>query len=121
MYKLAIETMISASHFLSDYRGPCQRIHGHNWKIQVEITGDQLNKTGMVIDFKDLSDLTWSVVGKYDHQSLNELPPFDRMNPTAENMARYFFKEIDKILPAGVKMRAIRLWETDKYMVEYTE
>ncbi len=121
MYKLSIDTMISASHYLRDYSGPCQRVHGHNWKIQVVVTGEDLNATGMVIDFKDLTDLTWSVVGKFDHQMLNEVEPFTEMNPTAENMARYFFREIGKKLPAGVRMAAIRLWETDKYMVEYSE
>ncbi len=121
MYQLAIDLMISASHRLRNYEGPCQRVHGHNWKIQVVVKGDQLNETGMVIDFKELSDLAWEVVGRFDHQMLNEIPPFDRLNPTAENMARYFFQEIGKKLPDGVKMQAIRLWETDKYMVEYTE
>ena len=121
MFKLGIETMISASHYLRNYSGPCQRLHGHNWKIQVIVTGQNLNKAGMVIDFKELNDLTWSVVGQFDHQALNELEPFNQINPTSENMARYFYREISKKLPDGVKMSVIRLWETDKYMMEYSE
>ncbi len=121
MYQLAIDLMISASHRLRDYQGPCQHIHGHNWKIQVVVQSEQLNAIGMVIDFKELSDLAWQVVGKFDHQMLNDLAPFDALNPTAENMARYFYQEIAKRLPKGVKMHAIRLWETPKYLVEYTE
>ncbi|MCD6377027.1 MAG: 6-carboxytetrahydropterin synthase QueD [Caldisericaceae bacterium] len=121
MYQLSIDLMISASHQLRGYQGPCQRIHGHNWKVQVVIQSDTLNSIGMVIDFKDLTDLAWQVVGKFDHQMLNEIEPFNKINPTAENMSRYFFKEIARLLPSGVKMKAIRLWETPKYMVEYTE
>ncbi len=121
MYKLAIEVSISASHYLRHYSGPCQRMHGHNWKIQVVVTGKQLNEAGMIIDFKELSDLTWQVIGRFDHQTFNELPPFDTLNPTAENMAKYFYHEIGRILPEGVSMSAIRLWETDKYMLEYSE
>jgi 6-pyruvoyltetrahydropterin/6-carboxytetrahydropterin synthase len=121
MYKLSIETMISASHFLRNYTGPCQRMHGHNWKIQVVVTGQKLDEAGMIIDFKELSDLTWKVVGRFDHQTFNEIPPFDKINPTAENMAKYFYHELGKILPDGVKMAAVRLWETDKYMLEYSE
>lgn len=121
MYKLSIDTMISASHFLRDYSGPCQRMHGHNWKIQVIVTGDQLDKAGMIIDFKKLSDITWQVVGQFDHQTFNDVPPFDQINPTAENMAKYFYHEIGRILPQGIFMSAIRLWETDKYMLEYSE
>ncbi len=121
MFTLAIELMISASHYLRNYQGPCQRIHGHNWKIQVIVQSTTLNEVGMVIDFKELSDLAWQVVGKFDHQMLNDLSPFDQMNPTAENMAQYFYQQIDRLLPNGVQMKTLRLWETPKYMVEYME
>ncbi|MHB2147647.1 6-carboxytetrahydropterin synthase QueD [Calditrichota bacterium LG25] len=121
MYQLSIDLMFSASHHLRGYEGPCQRIHGHNWKVQVVVKSERVDSIGMVIDFKDLSDLAWQVVGKFDHQMVNDIEPFDQINPTAENLSRYFFTEIARLLPDGVEMQAIRLWETPRYMIEYSE
>ncbi len=121
MYKLSIETAISAAHFLKEYSGACSRVHGHNWKIQVTVSATRTDRADMVIDFKDLKDLTWQVVGKFDHQMINEVPPFDGQNPTAENLSRYFYHEIARLLPEHVSMYSIRLWETEKYLLEYSE
>lgn len=121
MYRLSIQTSISAAHFLNNYDGNCALLHGHNWKIQVEVCSEQVDKAGMVIDFKDLKDITWQVAGKFDHHVFNETPPFDKENPTAENISRYLYNEIGKLLPAHVKMDRIRLWETDNYSIEYFE
>ena len=120
MYILSIETMISAAHRLREYEGNCVRLHGHNWKIRVEVKTDTLNNLGMGIDFKDLADLAWQVIGRFDHQEINTIPPFDQMNPTAENLARYFYEEIGRLLPEPILMHKIALWETDKYRVEYS-
>ncbi len=121
MYRLAIQTSISAAHHLNDYEGNCALMHGHNWKIQVEVKSDQVDRVGMVIDFKDLKEITWQVVGKYDHQVLNNVSPFDNQNPTAENISKHFYLEIAKLLPQGVQMDRIRLWETENYSIEYFE
>ena len=119
MYRLSIETTISAAHHLKDYQGNCSMMHGHNWKIQVEVNSNKVDNVGMVIDFKDLKDITWQVVGKFDHQVFNNIPPFDKLNPTAEHLSKYFYHEIEKLLPENVKMDRIKLWETDKYSIEY--
>ncbi len=121
MIKLSFETVISSAHFLRDYQGICSRIHGHNWKIRVEIRADKLNKEGMVIDFKELKKLTWEVIGPFEHQNLNDISPFDKINPTAENIVKYFFKELKRILPNEINLVNIRLWETENYSVEYSE
>ncbi len=121
MYKLSIQTHISAAHRLKEYEGACARIHGHNWKIEITVGSEKLDTVGMVIDFKDLSDLTWQVVGKFDHQVINDVPPFDKMNPTAENLSRFIYRELAKALPRHVKMHSVRLWETEKYFIEYSE
>ena len=120
MYKLSVETSFSAAHFLNDYEGPCSRIHGHNWKIQVTVASGQLDNSGMVIDFKDLKDLAWQVAGRFDHQMINKVSPFDRINPTAENLSKYLYHEIGRLLPPHIKMDTIRLWETDNYLLEYS-
>ena len=121
MYHLSIQTSISAAHYLRNYQGDCERLHGHNWKIEVVVASEQLGPADMVIDFKDLNELTWGVVGKFDHQVFNEVPPFDKLNPTAENLSRYFYQQINKLLPRGVKVAKIKLWETEKYCIEYSE
>ena len=121
MFRLSIEVSISAAHYLKEYSGACSRMHGHNWKIQVMVSSEQTDKADMVIDFKDLKDLTWQVVGKFGHQTINQIPPFDRQNPTAENLARHFYREIGRLLPSHVSMDTIRLWETEKYLLEYSE
>lgn len=121
MYRLQIETSISAAHHLNDYKGNCALMHGHNWKIEVLVKSDQVDSVGMVIDFKALKEISWKVVGRYDHQVLNTITPFDKQNPTAENISKHFFKEIAKRLPKDVKMDRVRLWETDSYAIEYFE
>ena len=121
MYRLQIQTSISAAHFLQEYDGNCSVLHGHNWKIEVIVKSDQVDKVGMVIDFKDLKEITWQVAGNYDHRVFNEVPPFNTQNPTAENISRHFYREISKRLPVGVNMDRIRLWETDNYAIEYSE
>lgn len=121
MYKLSALLSFSSAHYLNEYNGNCARLHGHNWKIQIEVSSFEINDIGMALDFKDLSKLAWQVIGKFDHQVINDVKPFDTINPTAENIARYFYQEISKILPPHVKMEKIGLWETDKYLVEYSE
>jgi 6-pyruvoyltetrahydropterin/6-carboxytetrahydropterin synthase len=119
VYILSIETSISSAHLLRDYDGPCSRNHGHNWKIRVEVGTNDLDEQGIAIDFLDLKKITWQVVGPFDHNNFNDIPPFDKLNPTAENIVKYFYDEIEKLLPSGITMKSIRLWETEKYAVEY--
>ena len=111
--------MISAAHLLRDYEGPCSRLHGHNWKIRVEVSSNEIDKHGIAIDFLDLKNVTWKVIGSFDHNNFNIIAPFDKINPTAENIVKYFFDEISLLLPSNVNLKSIRLWETEKYAVEY--
>jgi 6-pyruvoyltetrahydropterin/6-carboxytetrahydropterin synthase len=113
--------MISAAHVLRNYEGPCARLHGHNWNIKIDVMSGKLNETGFTIDFRDLDELLWKVVGPYDHNNFNDFAPFDKINPTAENIARYFFNEIKKLLPEMVELEKISIWETENYLVEYFE
>ena len=119
MHNISIETSISAAHLLRDYEGPCSRLHGHNWKIRVEVSSEMLDEHGIAIDFLDLKKITWKVVGPFDHNNFNVIAPFDELNPTAENIVKYFFDEIGKLLPANINLNSVRLWETEKYAVEY--
>jgi 6-pyruvoyltetrahydropterin/6-carboxytetrahydropterin synthase len=121
MFNLSINASISAAHLLRDYEGPCSRLHGHNWHIRVEVLADKLDEKGIAMDFKDLNELTWQVIGKFDHNNFNDIAPFDKLNPTAENIVKYFYDELKKILPEGTRLNKICLWETEKYAVEYSE
>ena len=121
MYKLSALLNFSSAHYLNAYNGNCARLHGHNWKVLVEVSAGELGENGLALDFKDLNDMAWKIIGKFDHQVINEVEPFDKVNPTAENLARYFYQEIKSTLPASIKMEKIGLWETEKYLVEYSE
>jgi 6-pyruvoyltetrahydropterin/6-carboxytetrahydropterin synthase len=121
MYKLSVKAQISGAHSLRNYQGNCSRMHGHNWKIVVDVLSERLDEIGMGVDFGKLTAITRRVTDLYDHQNINEVSPFDQMNPTAENMARHFYHEIGKLLPQGSKIAAVRVWETEDYMVEYVE
>ena len=121
MYLLTVEKIISTAHQLRNYEGPCARTHGHNWKIQIEVQSKTVNKTGIAIDFSELDKLLWNVIGPFDHQLLNSVTPFNEINPTAENIAKYIFEQIKSLIPPGISLQRVNLWETDNYMVSYEE
>lgn len=121
MFRLSSIKMISAAHVLRDYEGPCARVHGHNWNVKIDVLSDQLNNVGLCIDFKQLDEILWKVIGPFDHNNFNIIAPFDKINPTAENIAKYFYGEIKKLLPESVVLDKISIWETENYLVEYFE
>ena len=97
-------------------------MHGHNWKVEVEVSSNVLDNVGMVLDFKDIRNSTNDIVDKLDHRFLNDLEPFKKINPTAENIAKYIFLELSKVVNNNeTKIRSIKLWETEKSAVMYTE
>lgn len=121
-YTLRVTTHFAAAHALRDYPGACRRLHGHNWKLEVEVVASVLDELGMAIDFKLIKQAAQQVGGELDHQYLNEVPPFDRLNPTAENMAAYIYRRLSEELnSAQVRVSAITLWETERACVRYTE
>ena len=122
MYTLTTIVEFSSAHTLVGHSGPCKKMHGHNWKVEVEITGDKLDKIGMVIDFKEIRKATNLIVDELDHEFLNNLEPFSEDNPTAENIARYIFTKLsEEFSNKNVKVNSIKLWETDKSAVSYKE
>ena len=97
-------------------------MHGHNWKVEVEVSGNVLDNVGMVLDFKDIRNSTNDIVDKLDHRFLNDLEPFKKINPTAENIAKYIFLELSKVINNNeTRIKSIKLWETEKSAVMYTE
>ncbi len=121
-YTLKVVSDFAAAHALRDYPGACRRLHGHNWKVEVEVSASELDELGMAIDFKTVKQLTLKVTDELDHQYLNEIPPFDTVNPTAENMAAYIHRRLGEHLNnTRVRVHAVTLWETERACVRYTE
>ncbi len=121
-YTLKVVTDFAAAHSLRDYPGDCRRLHGHNWKVEVEVAAPSLDRLGMVVDFKAIKQATREVTGELDHRYLNEVSPFDEINPTAENMAAHIFRQIgERLNDERIKVRAVTLWETERACVRYTE
>ncbi len=119
MFKLAVEKVISMAHQLNDYPGPCARIHGHNWKVRAEVQADKLDSLGMAIDFLDLEKWLWEIIEPFDHNLINKIPPFDKLNPTAENLVKYIFEEMESRLPGDIILKKVTAWETESCMVSY--
>ncbi|MBI5560659.1 MAG: 6-carboxytetrahydropterin synthase QueD [Deltaproteobacteria bacterium] len=122
MHELTITTDFSSAHNLRGYEGSCERLHGHNWKVEVRIAAERLDKLEMALDFKVLKEKVNRVVEKLDHRYLNEVPPFDKTNPTAENIASFVYRELSPVLNDGnIKVKKVRVWESDKASAAYYE
>jgi 6-pyruvoyltetrahydropterin/6-carboxytetrahydropterin synthase len=110
---------------LRDYKGKCENPHGHNYKVRVTLTGAALDKAGLLLDFKDLKEVMKHVIDRLDHQMLNEIEPFIQLNPSAENLARYFYDQTNgrlKSLTSGrVAVKDVTIWETDTTTARYWE
>ena len=121
-YTLKILTDFASAHTLRDYPGACARMHGHNWKVEVEVSARQLDAIGMGVDFRVIKQATRDVAERLDHRYLNELEPFTQVNPTAENIAAYFHRELSANLNNDrVQVQAVTLWETERACVRYVE
>ncbi len=115
MYQVSIETHFSAAHRLRNYKGLCENLHGHNWKVEATVCSDILDNAGMVIDFNILKQKTKAIVDVLDHQYLNEIDSFQETNPSSENVAAYIFSRLSIALKDDpVKLISVSVWESDK-------
>jgi len=121
MYEVMIEEEFSAAHALRGYRGKCENLHGHNWKVEVYVRGEQLDQVGMLVDFKDIKAATRRVMKYLDHQNLNELKPFDvEINPSSELLAGFILHKVsDEISDERVRVYKVRVWETPSTCATY--
>jgi 6-pyruvoyltetrahydropterin/6-carboxytetrahydropterin synthase len=122
MYELMVEDSFSAAHQLRNYKGKCETLHGHNWRVQVVVRAEELNEIGLAIDFAEMKQVLKSLLSRLDHTCLNQLPMFARDNPSSENIARWLYKEL-LISPvsAKVKLHLVRVWESDTACAAYSE
>ena len=122
MFVLKIVTDFAAAHSLRDYPGNCSRLHGHNWGVEVKVQSEVLDETGIAIDFREIKNQTKEVANRLDHSYLNDIKPFDEINPTAENIAKYFFDELKKLINTDtVSVKEVTIWETPRSAVTYSE
>ena len=121
MFELIIETDFSAAHNLREYKGQCERLHGHNWKVQVVLKSDKLDSLGMVMDFRDAKRVVGKIINRFDHNYLNEIADFTEVNPTTENLSRILYEELRRDLPRGVKVEKVTTWESDRCGASYFE
>jgi 6-pyruvoyltetrahydropterin/6-carboxytetrahydropterin synthase len=125
MFEVTVEDSFAAGHYLRNYRGKCENPHGHNYKVRLTLAGEQLDKAGLLLDFKDVRDLMKFVIDRFDHQMINEIEPFTALNPSAENLARYFYDQanakLDLATRGRVRVKNVTVFETDVTTATYSE
>jgi len=120
MFEVSVEETFAAGHALRNYKGKCENVHGHNYRVQVTVEGAELDSIGLLVDFGAIKKAIRGVVERVDHQFLNDLEPFSVANPSAENLARYFYDEILRGLGTSpAHIREVRIWETDTTSASY--
>ena len=122
MFQVSVEETFSAGHALRGYKGKCENPHGHNYRVKVTIEGPELDSIGLLVDFTQVKHVIRGIIGGLDHQFINDLEPFRSVNPSAENLAKYFYDETArqlKELPPGAKITEITVWETDTASAQY--
>ncbi len=124
MFEVTVEQTFAAGHALREYKGKCENVHGHNYRVQVTVEGERLNRIGLLVDFVELKKAVRQVIDKLDHQFINDLEPFTILNPSAENIAKYFYDEVNGLMnfdryDVPVRIARIKIWETDTSIAVY--
>ena len=122
MFVLKIVTDFASAHSLRNYPGDCSRLHGHNWQVEVSVCSQVLDDNGIAIDFREIKKQTKLVIKRVDHQYLNEIEPFDVLNPTEEKNVKYFYDEDELLVnDENVKVNDVVIWETPRSAITYSE
>ncbi len=122
MFELMIETYFSAAHQLRGYKGQCEKLHGHNWKVQVYVLAEKLNEIDLAMDFHELKQLTEEVLVPLDHGFLNDIFPFTEKNPSSENIAKWIYDSLKKKLNGtSASLSGVTVWESEAASATYFE
>ncbi len=122
MYRISVEAHFDAAHFLRGYQGKCEAVHGHRYRVVARVSAHQVNDIGLAYDFTELKAKLKAIIKRFDHILLNDVPPFDKINPSAENVARTIYGEIKPQLKgAPVALSSVAVWESPDSGVEYSE
>ncbi len=123
MYEVTVEAHFSSGHYLREYYGKCENPHGHNYRVLVTLEGAELEPNGLLLDFKVLKDILKPVINYLDHQMINDLHPFTTVNPSAENLAKYFFdqtnQKLAEVTAGRVRVQKSTVFETDSSQATY--
>jgi 6-pyruvoyltetrahydropterin/6-carboxytetrahydropterin synthase len=121
MYRLSVYDWFSSAHQLKGYRGKCEAVHGHNWKVEVEVEGESLNDVGLLIDFIELKKILKDIIDPLDHVLLNNVDGFQEANPSSERIARHVYLQMKDRLPAGIGVSTVIVWESENAKAVYCE
>lgn len=122
MFEVGITDEFAAAHAIRDYNGPCERIHGHNYRVEVVVAGCETDPRGIVVDFRDLKAMLQAVIGELDHRLLNDLPAFANASPTSETLARHIYGRLmEDVKARGLELRRVTVWETERAWASYCE
>jgi 6-pyruvoyltetrahydropterin/6-carboxytetrahydropterin synthase len=125
MYEVTVEAGFSSGHYLRNYHGKCENPHGHNYRVRVTLAGAALDSAGLLLDFKLLKQVLKPTIDRIDHQMLNDLVPFTELNPSAENIAKYFYdqtsSQLSELTDGRVRVKDCTIWETDTTTATYYE
>jgi 6-pyruvoyltetrahydropterin/6-carboxytetrahydropterin synthase len=123
MFMVSVQAHYDSAHFLRNYKGKCERLHGHRYVVELALATDELDRAGIAFDFVDVKRHLRELADHLDHNNLNDLPPFDTVEPSAENQARYFYEEMKRRLPERMADALVyaKVWETPTQWAQYTE
>ena len=122
MYRIEVEGHFDAAHFLRGYKGKCETLHGHRFKVVVRLNSSQLNEIGIAYDFTELKKHLTDVLSRFDHTCLNDVPPFDKINPSSENLSHTIFEELKtRLVGAPAQLAAVEVWESPESRATYSE
>lgn len=125
MYEVTVEDTFAAGHYLRNYKGKCENPHGHNYRVRVTLKGEDLDKAGLLLDFKDLKKVMKHAIDYLDHKMINDIEPFTVLNPSAENLAKFFYDQTNENLRehtnGRVSVKQVTIWETDTSIATYYE
>jgi 6-pyruvoyltetrahydropterin/6-carboxytetrahydropterin synthase len=121
MYEVSVTSSFSGAHFLREYRGKCESLHGHNWRVQVTVSAAELDSLGLVMDFGDLKKILDELIEEFDHRLLNEHDYFKTNNPTSEHIAYFLFTNIKTKIPRHCRLDKVKVWEKDTSCATYHE
>jgi 6-pyruvoyltetrahydropterin/6-carboxytetrahydropterin synthase len=119
MYLVSVESHFDAAHFLRNYHGKCENLHGHRYKVIVNVGTDKLDDDGLAYDFVELKGRLNKILDIFDHGCLNDIPPFDKINPSAENISRTIYEKLKKELPRRINITSIQVWESPENCITY--
>jgi len=120
MYQVSVEQHFDAAHYLRNYHGKCESLHGHRFKVVVNLKATKLNEIGLAYDFVKLKQYLGEIITRFDHTCLNDIPPFDRLNPSSENIATTIYDQLKQLFPGEVILSSIAVWESPQSCITYS-